>query len=294
MTQPHTHEPHRHHSHEGRPGHGPAPEHDTGLAEILDLDAVLGAPVLEAALDAASGALDAAPTTIVDLGSGTGTGTLALARRFDRARVHSLDASPAMIERLRASAAEANLDDRVQPQLVDLDGDWPSAVPTPIDLAWAALSLHHVTDPAVVLSQAFDALRPGGVLVVIEMTAATSYHPADLGTDVAGLGDRVVSALAERGYPVSAEWTQALKEAGFVDVDRREAAFTASTSTREGTRYLALHLSRNRDVIGGDLSAYELVGLDSAIAELERGAADLAFESTRFVWTATRPTGAQR
>jgi SAM-dependent methyltransferase len=292
MTQPHTHE-HLSHHHD-RPGHGPAPEHDTGLAEILDLDAVLGAPVLDAALDAASGALDAAPTTIVDLGSGTGTGTLALARRFDRARVHSLDASPAMVERLRASAAEAGLGDRVQPQLVDLDGDWPNAVPAPIDLAWAALSLHHVTDPAVVLSQAFDALRPGGVLVVIEMTAATSYLPADLGTGLDGLGDRVVSALAERGYPVSAEWTQELRQAGFVDVERREAAFTASTDTSEGTRYLALHLTRNRDVVGDDLSAAELAGLDSAIAELESGTAELAFESTRFVWTATKPAEAQR
>ena len=291
MTQPHTHE---HHSHHGRPGHGPAPEHDTGLAEILDLDAVLGAPVLDAALDAASGALDAEPTTIVDLGSGTGTGTLALARRFDRARVHSLDASPAMIERLRGSAAEAGLGDRVQPQLVDLDGDWPNAVTAPIDLAWAALSLHHVTDPAVVLGQAFDALRPGGVLVVIEMTAATSYRPTDLGTGNAGLGDRVVSALAERGYPVTAEWTQALQQAGFVDVERREAAFAASTDTSEGTRYLALHLTRNRDVIGDDLSADELAGLDSAVAALEHGTAGLAFESTRFIWTATRPAEAQR
>jgi len=291
MTQPHTHE---HHSHHGRPGHGPAPEHDTGLAEILDLDAVLGAPVLDAALDAASGALDAEPTTIVDLGSGTGTGTLALARRFDRARVHSLDASPAMIERLRGSAAEAGLGDRVQPQLVDLDGDWPNAVTAPIDLAWAALSLHHVTDPAVVLGQAFDALRPGGVLVVIEMTAATSYRPTDLGTGIAGLGDRVVSALAERGYPVTAEWTQALQQAGFVDVERREAAFAASTNTSEGTRYLALHLTRNRDVIGDDLSADELAGLDSAVAALEHGTAGLAFESTRFIWTATRPAEAQR
>jgi len=291
MTQPHTHE---HHSHHGRPGHGPAPEHDTGLAEILDLDAVLGAPVLDAALDAASGALDAEPTTIVDLGSGTGTGTLALARRFDRARVHSLDASPAMIERLRGSAAEAGLGDRVQPQLVDLDGDWPNAVTAPIDLAWAALSLHHVTDPAVVLGQAFDALRPGGVLVVIEMTAATSYRPTDLGTGIAGLGDRVVSALAERGYPVTAEWTQALQQAGFVDVERREAAFAASTDTSEGTRYLALHLTRNRDVIGDDLSADELAGLDSAVAALEHGTAGLAFESTRFIWTATRPAEAQR
>ena len=194
----HTHTPAQQARH-NRPGHGPAPEHDSGLAELLDLDAALGAPVLAAALDAASVALATPPRRIVDLGAGTGTGTVALATRFTDARVHGLDASPAMLGRLRDAAASAGVADRVDAHLVDLDGDWPAALPGSVDLAWAALSLHHVTDPERVLHQVFGALRPGGVLIVTEMTGATTYNPADLGTGSANLGERLVTALAAHG-----------------------------------------------------------------------------------------------
>ncbi|HEX2772767.1 MAG TPA: class I SAM-dependent methyltransferase [Micromonosporaceae bacterium] len=37
-----------------------------------------------------------------------------------------------------------------------------------VDAVVASLSLHHVADPAVVLDQVVDALRPGGTVVVIE------------------------------------------------------------------------------------------------------------------------------
>ncbi len=286
MTPPHTHEGH---SHPLRPGHGPAPEHDTGLAELLDLDAALGAPVLTAALDAASAALGTAPRRVVDLGAGTGTGTLALAARFPGGRVHALDASPGMLDRLGAAARTAQVADRVETHLVDLDGDWPAVLPGAADLAWAALSLHHVTDPAQVLRQAFEALRPGGVLVVLEMTGATAYVPGDLGTGRAGLGDRLVAALAELGYPVTAEWTTALTATGFAPVRRHELAVTASGGTAEGARYLALQLAMNRARLAEDLSAEDLAALDTAIAALGAGTSEVALSSGRAVWTAVRP-----
>ena len=293
-THVHEHHPHHHHPHHERPGHGPAPEHDTGLAELLDLDAALGAPVLAAALDAASAALRTAPRSVVDLGAGTGTGTLALAARFPGARTHSLDASPAMLERLGAAASAAQVADRVQTHLVDLDGDWPAVLPGAADLAWAALSLHHVSDPAQVLRQAFGALRPGGVLVVVEMTGASTYDPDDLGTGRDGLGGRLVGALAALGYPVTAEWTTELTEAGFAPVDRRESTFTASARTGEGARYLALQLARNRDRLAGELTAEDLTALDAAIAALAAGTSQLALTSGRAVWIAVRPQGGER
>lgn len=282
MTPTHTHEHHGQHS---RPGHGPAPERDTGLAELLDLDAALGAPVLAVALDAASTALGAAPRSIVDLGAGTGTGTLALATRFPDARIHSLDASPGMLDRLRAAATAAQVADRVETHLVDLDGDWPAVLPSAADLAWAALSLHHVTDPAHVLRQAFGALRPGGVLVVTEMTGVTTYDPADLATGRDGL---LVGVLAAHGYPVTAEWTAALSAAGFAPVERREAAFTASARTTDGARYLALQLTFNRARLAQDLPAEDLAALDAAIAALEAETSKIALAFGRALWIAVR------
>ena len=288
MTSTHT-PPHQGHSHEGRPGHGPAPEHDTGLAELLKLDAALGAPVLAQALAAAFLALGGDPHRVLDLGAGTGTGTRALAARFPGARIDSLDASPAMLDRLGAAATAAGIADRVQPHLVDLDGNWPAVLSGPVDLAWAALSLHHVTDPAQLLDQVFGALRPGGVLVVIEMAGATAYTPGDLGTGRDGLGARLVGALAARGYPATGEWTAALAAAGFAPVQRREFAFPASADTTDGARYLALELGRHLSRLTEDLAVEDLTALEAAIATLEAGASQLMVTSGRVVWIAVRP-----
>ena len=278
----------RHHTHGDRPGHGPASEGDTTMAELLDLDAVLGSTVLAEALDAAAAALGHEPRSIADLGAGTGTGSLALATRFPGAQVHSLDATASMLDRLTASATDAGVGHRVTAHLVDLDGDWPAVLPEQVDLAWAALSLHHVTDPARVLRQAYGALRPGGVLVVTEMSGAR-LDPADLGSGRDGLGDRVTAALASHGYPVTAEWTTALAEACFAPVERRETSFVASATTPDGARYLALQLSKNRDRTADDLSAEDLAALDTVILALAAGTSEVRTTSGRVFWVAVRP-----
>lgn len=259
---------------------------------MLDLDAALGARVLTAALDAADAALNTAPRTVVDLGAGMGTGSLALATRYPDARIHSLDASLQMLERLSATATTAGVADRVETHLVNLDGDWPDVVPRGVDLAWAALSLHHVTDPNRVLRQVSAALRPGGVLIVTEFTDVTTYEPDDLGTGRDGLGHRVVSALAAHGYPVTAEWTTALTAAGFAPVERTAAALTASADTADGARYLELHLTRSRDFLREDLNGEDLVAVDAAIAALKAGTSDLRCASGRAFWAAVRPVSA--
>jgi SAM-dependent methyltransferase len=282
-----------HHSHPDRPGHGPAHEGNAELAELLDLDAALGAGVLTRAMDAASQALGIEPSVIVDLGAGTGTGTLALAGRFPGSRVHSIDASPGMLDRLRNAATASGVADRVDAHLVDLDGDWPAALPTNIDLVWAALSLHHVSDPDRVLRQAFDSLRPGGALVVIEMAGATSYEPDDLGTNRAGLGERVVGSLAAHGYPVTADWTAALVSAGYAAVSRVEAELTVSAGTAEGARYLGLQFALNRALLAEDLDVDDLAALDTVVAALGAGASNIALASGRVIWAAVRPAAGE-
>ena len=139
------------------------------------------------------------------------------------------------------------------------------------------------------LRQAWGALRPGGVLVVTEFTGSTSYEPADLGTGRDGLGERLVGALAARGYPVTAEWTAALTAAGFAPVERYEVAFAASASSTDGARYLALQLTMNRGRLTDDLTADDLAALDAAIASLDAGTSEITFTSGRARWIAVRP-----
>lgn len=301
--------PPHHHAHRG---HGPAPENDLDLAELLDLDAVHAAPFVQSALDAAALALARKPRVIVDLGAGTGTGTVALATRFPEARVLALDASARMLERVRASTSPSQLAARVETHLVDLDDDWTAVVSGHVDLAWAALSLHHTSSPARVLQQLFALLQPGGVAVVSEFTGATAYRPADLGTGRDGVGQRLVAALEGRGYPVTADWTEALAAAGFDPVDRHDASVDVSSQTVEGARFLELQMARTRHLLADDtdaadidaadidaddlaashLDADDLAAIDAAIDSVSSGGARLDYSSPRVFWVAVKPATA--
>jgi SAM-dependent methyltransferase len=257
------------------------------LASHLDLDAALLASITQDALNAAAATLVAEPSRIVDLGAGTGAGTLALAQRFRGAHVDSLDISAELLARLAATAASAGVADRVDAQLVDLDDDW--RILGGVDLIWASMSLHHVRHPDRVLRQAFAALRPGGVLVVSEMTGMLGYEPEDLNSGVAGLGGRVIAALAAAGYPATAEWSRELADAGFTSVERHDRTVTAAARTPDGGRYLLGQFRAWRDRLASDLSPADLAGLDRAITELEDGTSPIVHTSGRAIWIAVRP-----
>src|SRR5206468_4917243 len=102
------------------------------------------------------------PARILDVGAGTGVGSVALAQRFPAAEVIALDSSEEMLEHLAAKAAATGTADRVQPMLADLDAGWPAV--DDVDLAWASLSLHHLADPDRVLADLLVAMRPGGLV----------------------------------------------------------------------------------------------------------------------------------
>src|SRR5262249_9799477 len=133
------------------------------FGELLDLDA----EVLHAYhRDVITwiGAEAPARARIIDLGAGTGTGSVALARHLPQAEVVALDMDESMLEHLRHKASALGLGDRVRTVQADLDEAWPDLGPA--DLVWASASMHHMADPDHALSQAFGTLRPGGVLVV--------------------------------------------------------------------------------------------------------------------------------
>src|ERR1700730_18910345 len=84
-------------------------------AELLDLDA----DVLHSSLsEVTDWVRELAPETpsrrILDLGSGTGTGALALVQRFEGADVIALDISAELLERCKAKARDLGVAERIR------------------------------------------------------------------------------------------------------------------------------------------------------------------------------------
>lgn len=284
------HAQHAHH------GHGAGPEDDAGLAEMLDLDAqVVGGYLTEATALLAELADGGAVEQVMDLGAGTGTGTLALLDRFPGAHITALDISPAMLERVQQAAQERGVADRLSTLEVDLDGPWPDL--EPMDLAWSAAALHHLTDPDRVLRRVYAALRPGGLFAVTEMDSFPRFLPDDIGLGRPGLEDRIAAAVtadrAERMPTFGTDWAPYLVRAGFVVEAERTFTVHLDPPLPGGTRRAAqLTLQRQREGLAERLDAEDLATLDTLVGDGPAGVLrrdDLRVRAARPGWVARRP-----
>ncbi|MGI5499144.1 class I SAM-dependent methyltransferase [Lentzea sp. CA-135723] len=258
----------------------------TEMAELLDLDA----EVLAAHLAELTGWLaelsDRTPDRIVDLGSGSGTGTFALARRFPEAGLTAVDLSPEMLHLLAGKASALGLADRVRGVRADLDEGWP---PLPAsDLVWAAASLHHLADPDRVLAGAFGNLRSGGLLAVTEMDFFPRFLPDDVGS---GLEARVHAAL---NPDPPADWSAHLVRAGFVLEARRPFVIDLADPLPPATaRYAQVCLRKLRSHLGDRLPADDLAALDAVLDGDGPGnvlrRTDLTVRTVRTTWVGRRP-----
>jgi ubiquinone/menaquinone biosynthesis C-methylase UbiE len=271
----------RHHHPAGHTHH-----HETGLAEMLDLDAVILGSYLDAATEWAAGLAANPPGTILDVGAGSGAGTLALARRFEQANIVAIDKSTDMLAHTREAATGQGLDAHLSTVAADLDVAWPAIEPA--DLIWAASSLHELADPEHTLRDMFAGLKPGGMLVVVEMDALPSFLPED-----SGLESRLHAALALQGWNSHPDWRPGLERAGFDVVEQRSFP-TAARSTPEPTaRYAQLFLGRIRRALEGIASTDDLAALDRLLTgdgpESMAKRTDLRVRGSRTAWAARRP-----
>lgn len=260
------------------------------FAHHLALEATLNEPLVETIIDHAESALGEAPATIADLGSGMGTGTVALARRFPTARIHALDSSAKLLEHAWAAARAADVDDRVDTHEASLDAhDWPEALPSRIDLAWSSLTMHHVTEPAATLSQVFESLAPGGIFVLTELANDARLEPEDFGTGRAGLRDRVDEHAPQHHHHPDADWQQLLVDAGFDPVTRFDHELFVSTESETGRKFLAGRVAELREQGSESVDQEDLAALDAALHAIHDGSSPLTFRSGRLVWVAVRP-----
>ncbi|CAM5461779.1 hypothetical protein GCM10010329_32550 [Streptomyces spiroverticillatus] len=287
--------------HDGHGGHSEADE--AALAEVLDLDA----EVLHSYLAEVTGLLaeltaDAPPHRILDLGSGTGTGTLALLQQFKGAEVTAVDLSEEMLRRVTAKVAAAGVaEDRVRTVQADLDTAWPEGL-GPVDLVWASASLHHLSDPERTLADLLATLRPGGLLAVAEMDASPFPRFLSEELEVAlgrpGLEERLYAAVADQhaeAVPhLGADWGERLAAAGFaVETERRfDIRLSAPLPAATG-RYAQATLQRLRDRLAELLGAEDLAALAALLDQegpqniLHRD--DLTVVTSRTLWVARKP-----
>lgn len=101
---------------------------------------------------------------VVDLGCGSGEGTLRLAQRFSQARVLGLDASAEM---LRRAPVAPNLHFE-QRNILDLEGHY--------DLIYSNAALQWLPDHPALLARLWAHLLPGGALAV--QVPANHKHPS--------------------------------------------------------------------------------------------------------------------
>lgn len=269
------HQPHRPSDSNHQPHQHPG-SHDQH--RVLDLDAEVFGDHLEAVLDL-TGVL--AAHSVVDLGAGSGAGSRLLRDRYPDAAVTCVDNDPQMLKLLREQGfaeIEADLDDGF-PVLAGSSITPDPNVEAPVDLVWASSSLHHVANPARLLSGVRRALSPGGVLVVVELAALPRFlsDPRE-----ALLEQRCHAAAAAEGWNHHPNWTPVIEAAGF-GVTRSEVTTIApvTPAAREYAQQWFARFSHLAALTADDRAAVENL--------LEQFSDDIELEprTTRTVWAAT-------
>jgi len=160
---------------------------------------------------------------VLDLGAGTGALGAAILDRIPRARVQFLDIDPAMLE--VAGARVAAHGHRAELRRGSFDDTLPAC-----DAVVASLALHHVPElprKRALYARVCEALRPGGVLLVADITVHETGPAHDY------IYDRWAAMMAQHGiarpeadalfakwagedryYPLAVEFEQ-LRAAGF-------------------------------------------------------------------------------
>jgi 2-polyprenyl-3-methyl-5-hydroxy-6-metoxy-1,4-benzoquinol methylase len=161
---------------------------------------------------------------VLDIGCGSGRAMIALAALFPNSRFHGYDVSAPPIETARRMARVAELHN----VSFDVRDVARLDVAEAFDLITAFDAIHDQAQPATVLSNIADALRPGGVFLMQDIRGSSHVHEDvknPMGTwlyTISCMHCMTVS-LSAGGVGLGAMWGQAtaremLAAAGFADV----------------------------------------------------------------------------
>jgi 2-polyprenyl-3-methyl-5-hydroxy-6-metoxy-1,4-benzoquinol methylase len=164
---------------------------------------------------------------VADVGCGSGTAAIAMAQAYPASTIAGFDLDALSVERARAAAAEAGLDN------VSFDCQSGETIPTDpgFDLITTFDVIHDLVDPLAVLRHIRASLRPGGTYLMVEPVAgddlAENLHPAGALTYAMSTLHCMTQSLAHGGAGLGAAWgpkrAEAIcREAGFSHFERLE------------------------------------------------------------------------
>ncbi len=111
---------------------------------------------------------------VLDVGCGVGWSSVALGQAYPGLGVLGVDSDDASVMDARQHAAEAGLGDRVRFEVADAASTFPEAA---YDVVFFFEALHDMAHPVPALESARRALRPGGVVVVMDENAEEEFAP---------------------------------------------------------------------------------------------------------------------
>lgn len=215
---------------------------------------------------------DAQVERVLDLGSGPGVGTCALAEAFPNATVTAVDNSPAMLA-LAAERAD-RLGARVVTRQIDLSADLSTL--GEFDVVFASMSLHHVGDEAAALSSFRHVVSIGGLIVIVEQAGPVHIEFADGDHSWSTVWAEIDAAWLQwftemrAGLPGSApsrDYGEMLEAAGFDVLVDRVMAVSVSISDNPAARdFGRVQLQRSMDRLGVQSSATTRAALEAVLA----------------------------
>ena len=174
---------------------------------------------------------------ILDLATGTGDLALAVLAEAPGARVVGVDPSPAMLDRAREKMRRAGVSDSVVLELGE--GESIPADDGAFDGACVGFGIRNVSDRPRALAELARVVRPGGRVVILELTEPKSGVLAPLARAYIHRGVPRIGALLSgareyrylessiAAFPPPAEFAGMMESAGFEGLEARPLSFGA-------------------------------------------------------------------